>query len=81
MLETKGKLPPDEIKRELQAPMIPLTELISYDNWFNIPSCVMTTMKHLQQYILDQDKVLKFLNDKIKSTMIHQEAQHIKLSI
>ena len=48
MLETKGKLPPDEIKRELQPPMIPLSELISYDNWFNIPSCVMTNMKHLQ---------------------------------
>ena len=58
-----------------------LKDQINYDTWFNIPRCVMDSTKNIQFYVENHDKVMDFLNDKVKSVMLHLEQNIMKVKI
>ena len=61
--------------------MVPLKEQINYDTWFNIPACVMSSTKSIQEHIQYQDKTMEFINNKCKSIMHHMEVGNMKTKI
>ena len=61
----QNKIELDTIKKPLAQHIMPIGELVTTDNWLNVPNSVANGISHIVEYLKFHDRNISTLMDKI----------------